>query len=61
MEKNQLQAVMQAAGMTVQECQNVRIQKAFRLFMRATSVTDLDMLANEITELRRVPCVAQTD
>lgn len=61
MDQRQVQAVMQAAGCTVQETQNPRLQRAFRLFMRAVSVKDMDMLANEIYELRRVPCVHGTD
>ena len=61
MEKRQLQAVMMAAGFTMQEAQNPRVQRAMRLFMRATSVRDMDMLANEIIELRRNERVQHTD
>lgn len=53
MEKGQVQAVMQAAGFTVSEAANPRLVQAVRLFMRATSVEDMDMLANDILELRR--------
>lgn len=53
MNTKQLECVLLAAGFTVAECQNERIVRAVRLFLKATDTKDLQELANQLLELRR--------
>lgn len=58
----QLQAAMQAAGFNSIEVQDIRLQRAMRLFLAATSTTDIKRLADDIRELRvRAANVQTTD